>query len=322
MNEPISPAFAAVLRACREEINARFTLMRREFPELETEPYFEFLRHCGDPVVTAVEKVFPVVETGQAVWEAGLELVARGFAGPRARHPWMDETWQTVLTAVPALVAEDPRRVIGSLSNAMHHLASTPDARPEGWIALMKKAAPLAGDVSSLLQAGQVAAWRSGLAHYREGALNVAKRLPAPLVHAALGVADGNPTTLLEKLSSDPWYHPDHSTEPGKIVARTGSFRGFGGPFIAPPKVVHAHGHWIATSGDDQWIVTADAFGATFHRLTGESVPPPSRPDRSALNGLTLPPDYGEATSLATDGSTLAVTTAFTHALLFFQTKG
>ena len=322
MSDSLSPGFVAVLRACREEINARFVLFRREFPDLEREAYLEFLRTKGDQLVRAVEAVEPVsvVETGRVVCEVGLELVARNLAGPNARHRWIDETWRCVLTAAAAVVAAAPHRVIASLSNAMHQLTSTREARPAQWLALMERAVPFARDVESLLGAGQVAAWRSGLTHYRDGALAVAERLEPALALAVLG-ADGDVASVLARLRENAWFDPGQSGSPSRLVARAGAFRGFGGPFLVPPVVIRLKGQWLAGSGDEHWLLTADAFGATFHRVTGLVIPPPLKADHRALAQLDVPPDCGEVTSVATDGSTTAVTASLTHAVLFFDTR-
>ena len=319
MSDSPSSTFAEVLRAGRDGINARFAMMRREFPDLRAETWFAFLRGPGDAVVTAVESVEPaaVMETGRAVCEVGIELVARNFAGPRARHGWVDEAWRRVLTAAASVVAAEPRRVIGALSNAVVQLAATPGARPAQWIDLMVRVAPLTGgDVSTLLRAGQVAAWRSGMAHYREGALAAAEQLDPPLMLATLGT-QGDAADPLGLLRDDAWYDPDREGSSTGPVARSGGFRGYGGPFLVPPIIASLDGHWIASSGNDHWLLVADAFGATFHRLTDEEIPAPSVP-KSARN-LDVPPDCGVVTSAARVGSAIAVTTSLTHEILFFH---
>jgi hypothetical protein len=65
-------------------------------------------------------------------------------------------------------------------------------ARPGEWIEAMERLAPQCADVESLLQAGQVAAWRAGLAHFREGALAVAAKLPAQLTSLALAAPNAS----------------------------------------------------------------------------------------------------------------------------------
>ncbi len=316
-------AFTGVLRTCREEINARFAVMRREFADLEAEAYFHFLRGSGDAVVSAVAATVPgaIAETGQAVCETGMELVARNLAGPKAPARWLDEAWVRVLVPAARLVSAGPRRVIAAVSNAVHQLASTHGARPAQWISLMEKVAALTDNADVFLRAGQVAGWRCGLAHFREGALQLASALPAEITNAALDADGGDPAVLLERLRRDPWFDPSAPSNRARLVARAGTFRGFGGHFAAPPVVSLLNGQWLAGSGGEHWLLMADAFGATFHRVVGQEMAPPPPPDRAAVAALRVPADCGEVTSLAANGATTAVTASLTHAVLFFHTQ-
>ncbi len=310
-----------MLRTCRGEINARFALMRREFADLDASAYGAFLCSCGDAVIRAVEATAPaaVLETGRAVCEAGMELVARNLAGPKAPARWLDEAWTRVLVAAARMVAAEPHRVIAAVSNAVHQLASTHGGRPAQWISLMEKVARLTGDTDVFLRAGQVGGWRCGLAHFREGALAAAKELPDVVTLAALGM-EGGASALLENLRRDPWFDPAAPDLSPRLVARTGAFRGFGGLFTAPPVVSLFENRWLATSGGEHWIITADAFGATFHRVTGHGINAPIPLDHAKLATLRVPLDCGTVTSLATNGATTAVTASLTHAVLFFHT--
>ena len=316
MSTELSPHFSDVLRASREEINARFTLMRREFADLDAESYFAFLRTGGDAVVRSVESI-AAVETGRAVCEVALELVARNLAGPKARSRWQEEAWTRLLPAGARFVAAEPRRVLGAVSNAVNQIAATHGARVEQWLTLMQHAAGVAESTDDFLHAGQIAAWRSGMAHYREGALRMAGALPEPLVLATLDMT-GPVTPLLERLRADAWFNPDAAASAPWPVARAGAFRGFGGVFALPPVIALHHGQWVATSGDEHWLLTADAFGATFHRLAGESIPG-SQAARALPRGFMLPADCGELTSMATLGATIAATASLTHAVLFYH---
>jgi hypothetical protein len=313
----LSSTFADVLRACRGEMNARFAAVRREFTDLEAEAYFEFLRSSGNAVVRAVGAAMPaaVVETGRVVCEAGMDLVARNLAGPKAVSRALDEAWQRVLPAAARQVAAEPRRVIAAVSNAVHQVATTAGARAVQWMECMEKVAPLAGNADMFLRAGQVAAWRSGLAHFRDGALAVAASLPGAVALAALGT-EGDAAEILQQLEQDPWFDPSAPQKGTRLVARAGAFRGYGGLFIAPPVVSLRHGQWLASSGGEHWLLTADAFGATFHRVVGHDIPAVAR---SARVSVPVPADCGEVTSTATLGATTAVTASLTHAVLFYH---
>src|SRR5439155_17560113 len=110
------------------------------------------------------------------------------LAGPGARLSSVAEGWSRVLPKLGPLVASAPGRVIPAVCNAIHQLASTPEARPTEWIEVMEKFGPQCAEAEAFLKLGQVAAWRAGLAHFRPGAIAAAEALPEALALAALGV--------------------------------------------------------------------------------------------------------------------------------------
>jgi hypothetical protein len=329
----ISEPFAAVLRSGRDHFNGLFAAARRQQPALDGEALKHFLAESADPVVRAVDRVRPerVAEVVMAAYEVGLELVGQKLAGPGARGEAIDLGWRTLLAAAPAQVAEAPLRVLTAVSNALHQLAHTPGARVAGWTEEMVRLAPACPNVEALLAVGQVCGWRSGLAHHRAGALAVADRLPPALALAAVGAApDADWPAVRERLGRDPWHVPGDGAAAAPRVTVVGAFEGFGGVFPAPPRVKAAAGGGplVVESGGSAWLLTADAYGATFHRATAEEARQGSAGKRlppgielgadGALaaggGGARLPlPLTGEITSVAFDESTLAVTAAFSH---------
>jgi hypothetical protein len=266
----------SVLRSSRADFNARVALAKRAQPGLDEAAFGAFVRARIDPLVrlAAEDRAFELID---AAWDHGLDLVAQRLVGPRARHPWIDETWGRL----GFLMAAAPRRLIPALSNAAHQLATTPGARPGQWLDLMERLGQVAADVETLLRAGQVAAWRAGLAHFREPA------------------------------AAGPWLEKPSD---GRELLRVGGFRGFGGLFIAPPLVRAADDQLLVRSGDDAWLLIADSFGATFHRISkaefeAASTSPCDRP---------RPADIGRMRSAARTRHTLAVTGSLTHAVLLF----
>jgi hypothetical protein len=135
------------------------------------------------------------------------------------------------------------------------------------------------------------------------------------------------------RLADDPWFLPSlaagDETE-RTIVHAVGAFRGFGGVFSRPPRIARRAAQLIVTSGDEAWLLTADAFGATFHRAGGEgraatsaAAPAPTLPSdvRVADGALTLrghtfaAPVCGEVTSVSDDPTTLAITSSLSHSV-------
>jgi hypothetical protein len=221
-------------------------------------------------------------------------------------------------------VADAPERVLAALGNALHQIATTPGARPAEWTAAMAALAPRCADVGTFLALGQVAAWRAGMAHFRAGALAAADTLPPVLALAAVGSSGNDWAAVRARLAADPWFDPGGSSSPGlRIVARAGAFRGFGGLFVEPP----AGDHFLVRSGEECWLLTADAFGATFHRATEveRANPHPSavpagvtaRGAAVEVEGRRLEvPELGEITGVAANGTTLALTSPWTHAIV------
>ena len=113
-----------------------------------------------------------------------------------------------------------------------------------------------------------------------------------------------------------------------RVVAQAGSFRGFGGLFVEPPLVVSAGDHFLARSDNGCWLLTADVFGATFHRAMSDQFVVASREQRLprglqvvgarvVLNGERVEfPALGDFTSAAANSTTLALTSRHTHAIV------
>lgn len=255
--EGLSPAFAAVLEDRRERYNAAFTAARHRRPALKGPAFLEHLRLRVDPIVAAMplEGRAPACD---ALYDLSLELVGCDLFN---RYPAVSEGWRRLLPHVAPLLAANPRRLAASLTNALSNL-SEQGARATWWLERMLTLR--VGDVDTLLSVGQVLAWRAGLPHYRAGALDLCARLDPALT----GVGGD-----LDALRADPWLTPDNP-DPGarpRVVFRVGGFRGFGGPFIAPPEVRYAgDNRFFVGDGECWWLLIADGYGTSLHRLAQE----------------------------------------------------
>lgn len=325
-------ALAQALERGRERFNARFALAKRLDRNLDPGAFSAHLRTCLAPIADAVSAARPerVEAVADGLFDLSLELFSHDCLGPASRNPAVAEVWGSLLPALPGLLAKEPRKLAAALSNASVNLAKVPGARLADWLGLMRGLASRTEDVAAYLQAGQVAAWRSGMAHYREGALRILARLPDPLAHAALGLPAGFSASrdqLLEALS-DRWRRPETAGAPFgpkglAIVGRIGGFRGFGGLFLAPPEVFTLRGALYAFDSESCWSLHADLFGATLQRY-GPSLPdgsvekdglfklfPDGTVRKGGLSG-NFPLLKGHR-SLASDGTTLAVTLPRSH---------
>lgn len=306
-------AFRATLLEHRAVLNEKFAEARRRRPDLDPEVFGDFLKTRAAPVVESAAAVNPdrAADVAFAAYDAALTLVGERLAGPGGRHPAIDELWTGLLPRLAALVADQPVKVVVSLTNAVFNLASTPGARPADFVASLGAVGPSLPSVVDLLRAGEVAAWRAGLAHLRETALRAGDALPAQVSSALLGAPKLEWSEVRARLARDPWYDPAAFGEARPHLARmVGGFRGFGGAFVRPPRVFAIDGHLCVSSHGECWFLTADAFGATFHRadpkVLTRAAPAPTRPP------LALP-ELGAVTSLASVDGTFALTGDATH---------
>jgi hypothetical protein len=350
MVETLQTPFHRSLAAQRSRLNTRFATARHAHPTLEPAVVLDYLGATIGPIVEAVAAVQPAAAdpTLDALFDLSLELIQEGVLGPAARQPVLNEAWRTLLPALPAHLAAEPRRVAGSLTNALYNLASMAAmrqaVRPAAWLAAMRTLGPDCPDVATLLKAGQVAAWLAGMAHYRSAALALCRELEPALAMRVLGIDEaGGPerlemqgmSSILDRLAADPWLLPQSAalarpawTPALKLAARAGAFRGFGGVFLAPPTVSWTAGQFYVQDGDAWWLLNADVFGATL--LRGDAPAKPSGhaagspfqvsraaeitcgPHRAAFPELTA------VQSWAADEKTLAVTSPLSHAVYLF----
>ena len=300
----LSPALARELQAARSRFNAVVAAARRARAGFDVEALSAAMRDRLDPVAAAVERVAP--DRTAAVVDAGfaltVTLVDAGLSGER--RVLVDRAWAEVAVPLAAVVAERPDAVLAMLTNAMLTLGATAGARVGEWIGRMATLAPLL-NADTLAAAGQVAAWRAGMAHYRAGALAAADALPEPLALAALG-ASGTWAEVRAASAADRWWTPDGTAAP----IRFGGFTGFGGPFAAPPEVRAGSDGFVVRAGERSGLIVADAFGATLHPASADEFDQadPAFPAPAQASGL---PDEGLC-SAATDDS-IAFASPWSH---------
>jgi hypothetical protein len=250
--------------------------------------------------------------------------------GPNSRYPVITSGWTHILPKLARHLANQPRALIGAVTNGLYNLSLTPGARPGAWMNDLLLLGEACDDLPTLLKAGQVCAWRAGLAHYRLQALAICPSLPTPVARLALGLPIDSTQpidSLVSRLQTDPWYRPTSDAQPLapqiKIVARVGAFRGFGGLFLVPPIVEPAGEGFLVTDGEGTWLLSADAFGATFQRIARPvSQPPTDTPFKLGRSGKVSAgkrdatfTELEGATSSAGNAHTLAVSVPYSHAI-------
>ena len=316
----ISPAFASILASGRAQFNARAVEARRRFPSLDMAAFGAFLHDGVDPLVVAVAAAAPERVGGAtlAAYDMALELVGHGLAGPAAKNPFVNTVWRELAPQFSSLLATAPVEVLGMLSNAAIHIASVAGARPAQW---QGELAALAAQIATLAQlraVGQVLAWRAGVAHFRQGALAAADTLPPALALAAFGEPGAQWPHVHAQLQENPWR--------GNADGREfGAFTGLGGDFATPPQVRATDDGFIVRSGERDYLLVADAYGAVLHSATAQEfeqanadMPSSVRLDGATLHlgarSIALDLPAGDIV-LAANAHTLAITSPWTHAI-------
>jgi len=329
----VSGAFAEFLETHRAELNAQFAQAKQMRPNLDPDAFKDVLRATVAPIVAAVAQRAPDATrtTALALYAIALDLLGQDFIGATARAPVIAQGWRELLPEISHHLASAPRAVIGAVTNALYNLAQTPGARPHEWLATMRALAPVTNAPTAFLRAGQIAAWRAGLAYFRVGALDLCKQVEPAIARVALGIPATNAldlATILARVAADPWLNPAAMPEkPGqaralKIVARVGAFRGLGGLFQTPPRVATAGAHFVVQDGTAQWLLVADCFGATFHRVekiaTAKRVEPFALDARGKIARDKVSqtfPELADHASAAANSTTLAVTSELSFAV-------
>ncbi len=327
MESLISGAFAKILEANRHSFNVRFAETRHQHPSVDPAAFRELLCSTIAPIVDAVNSVSPerAEEVAQILYDMSLDLLSRNLLGQKSRQPAIAEGWRKLYPQIPRFIAASPQRTFTSITNALYHLSVTPGARPHEWTDNMSLLSAVCVDVDSWLQAGQIAAWRAGLAHYRRGALNLCRKLDPPVAYVALGIPDSAAGSAIDevvtRLAADPWLLPGLAArKPGRknltIVARAGTFRGLGGLFVSTPTVTATGEDFLIIEGDSKWLLTADIFGATWHHGQGTTESKTQSPFSIDQTGIVKFEKYQQTfpeltglNSFATNTTTLAVTT-------------
>ncbi len=317
----LAPSLVEILRQRRDSLNTRFVAARRRWPHLEPADFAFFLREQLSPLVAAVSATAPAHTDNVATlgYDLGLQLVAEKIAGPAAADATVNRLWRETLPALAPLVVTSPRRVIGSLCNAAHQLASSADTRPSAWLDRLARLGVRCADAEQLLRVAQLLGWRAGLVHYRASALAAGDQLPPDL---ALAAVDAPADSLWPEIRAahlrDPWFGYDFAGAafaPTPFARRVGAFRGFGGKFSVPPTVSVSGDHFLVRSGGEGWLLVADAFGAVFLRASPAELVAVAVPSPAAPSLVSRLPAGHTVTSVALLPHSFALTSAESHAV-------
>lgn len=242
----------------REELNGKFRLARRRFPQLDAEA-----------VLALTGELLPSLPPNPDLLASAYDLIllhaGRGTLSPDGgSNPAIGLLLRTVLPRLERLLLTSPRSLPGALSNAVENLGP----RGSDFATALPGIAEHLQDAKQLLDAGIVVAWRLGDARCREKALEFAARLPPRAVLVALRLEswpEADAASAIAALAADAWRIPGTPAADDSIPV--GDFAGFGGPFLEPPMLLdpgtaHRHRFW-AKSGNSVYRIDADVFGWT-----------------------------------------------------------
>ncbi len=209
------------------------------------------------PIVLAVAERFPE-RARLATLElycVSLELFRAGYWGSESRLPELNQLWDCVLPSLAHLIAREPERVSGSLSNALINLAKYP-VRMHEWLERLQTIGRPLRNCFPIARAGPRVELASRFDFAAPGSLETLSRLPRELACKALGVVepvdDAVWKSMLEKLRTDRWYAPTDAQSGNDSTAsyeayRVGNYRAIGGAFSDLPRVSVDEGQLYVT---------------------------------------------------------------------------
>lgn len=334
--KPISKRMIELLEEQRDSCNEKFLLHVSQGSRLDPTVWLRHVRDRIAVVVDAVEEHFPERSrmAFSELYDISLDLFSLGHLRDEGSSLQLLQIWERLLPKLGKFIARDPRRVVGSLCNAVLNTSQTSLQVADQWIECMTRVGPYAETVDQLLNLGKFAAWRCGQAEYRLAALKIAESLPASLLTMTLAPTISVPDTEIHSLirlsENDPWILARAGSHQGIQAALVGGqFVGYGGMFYHPPLVRKLNGDLCVTDRRHVWRIDADSFGFRLHNLElapedlkteiqNQDPMVDSNGKITWSNNVLLREDLANPTSYASNGSTLAVTIANSfHVFLF-----
>lgn len=333
MERRVTGEFARILETKRDLFNSKFACARRLNRHLEAKDFLDHLAIAVAPIIENSAKTAgsKIDDIAVELYNLSLELFALGCLGKNPKYHAVEKAWREFFPEISDLVIKAPRLLATSISNALVNISAEKGADENRWLEIMRKIAPVCKDEKIFLKAGIVAAWRCGMAHYRKGALESCENIPMAVLAGIFGLKDNMKDreilSVLQRVQENRWHDPSVKSQKKnpeiKYIKRTGGFRGFGGPFVTPPRVIVADGQFLISDSEYNWIIHTDVFGATLHRsgkgkLEQDSSTSPIFTINKAgkvMKGKTVKrfPKLAYASSWASTEDTMAVCLPFSH---------
>jgi hypothetical protein len=325
--ESLSAPMIALLTDSREILNARFQQKRASGVKVDPQVWSSHIVTVIAPIVDSVHRLAEERSRVTLIdlYDVSLDLFAAGHFSESGSSLLLFQLWKDILPKCAKILSRSPRRIAGSLSNAVLALTMESSGVAQRWLGEIKRTSNSCENPQQLLELGKLLAWTAGMAHYRLPALALAKQLQLPLLRTVFQIAEAVPENSirnwLTELEFDPWAQLLSGNTPRKQkveqVAICGAFRGFGGLFLEPPKVFIHRGQIYVSENQTLYRLVVDRFGHSLQRAGNVEAEKPSATSSPQIDSKgivnwegceALPSNLRGLTSQAFDGKSLAVT--------------
>jgi len=272
----ISPRLQNALLSRREACNSLFLASRLRNATLEENEFKNlFLSLLGLLDQVPREQEAALDDFVEHIFRAALDLSTGGYSVSTGRYQDFESSLVRLLKSAPVFVWSAPDRFIRNLFNALRMLGDA-GAQITDWTDRMVSASGECSQEDVYLNAGFIAAWICGMAHFRNRALELCLLNPE-LVRSVFSFPVSR--SDIEQMRMNPWSAPKDRSMPDNGLhgthalrfRRFGGFLGFGGAFQQEPELVSAQDGIFAKDGARFFRIYADAFGAKLIRSEPET---------------------------------------------------
>ncbi len=270
-----------LLKENREKLNSLFSFYKFSFPAIEKEVVFFYISFVIEPVFDKNPKRDKEQLSSLLIslYEKILELIGKNYLGNSGRYPFFENKFIQCIEEAGDWVFENPDLYLSSLSNAIINIGSIDIIKLNTWLSKFQKISKKAKNIHELFEAGKVAAWISGMAQYRQKAIEICKSMNIALLETTLDIPNLrniNIENFFSRLEIDPWLSlenamKENSPKRNFIISRVGNFSGFGGQFLNPPKVELLDQEFILYDKKNFYALFIDFFGSHLQRISKDT---------------------------------------------------
>lgn len=316
MEKMIPAAMTEALKRMRPEINSMYEYWRSVNREPDPEDVLDLFLKSAAPLYEKETDVADDILCG--MFGEALELSGRGFLGRRGRFSMLECHLMRIIHFHDVLLSSQ-KNFMTMVFNALYNIHVSNEGKVRQWAdAMCSGWKP--GNAASFRKPGFLLAWRSGMARFRDEALEIAGAMDDDLLDKFFSTGDVPGREAVRRMKDDPWFNPARAVNEGPVFLHTGGYRGAGGLFVSLPDVRTSGGVIYAGDNASVFRIYADAFGVeAVHDVeltpgsmgVGDTGNVKFRDGRFSTGGDEFPlPEFcsGEVMSLAAAGNTVAWT--------------